>query len=210
MTATRARPKKRTPAGRRPTRPQKRKKQALGSQLRATVAAHLGRQSDDVWGLLLMLAGALAALGIYADLTGPLGRVLRDASGAALGWGRMLFPVGLAGTGAMLVRGGPRPEPGRVVIGFGVLLVSLCGLLHLLFGAPVWGSSVTALRTAGGALGLLVAEPLRGLIAVPGASLVLLTLLGLSLLVLTRTSVRTASACLAGTARSMGSALSQA
>ena len=211
MTATRARPKKkpapaskRAPAKRRPPA-----KPSLWAQLRTTLATHLGRQSDDVWGLLLILAGVLAALGIYADLTGPVGRVLDDGAGAVFGWGRLLLPLTLAGVGAVLVRGAPRTEPGRIVIGFVFLVVSLCGLSHLLFGAPVWGSSLDQLREAGGFLGLAVAEPLRGLIAVWGASLVLTTLLALSVLILTRTSVRTATDVLVDVARSIGSSLAK-
>ena len=176
----------------------------MWAQVRATFATHLGRQSDDVWGLLLILAGVLAALGIYADLTGPFGRVLRDASGALFGWGRLLVPVALAGVGVVLVRGAPRTEPGRIVIGFGFLLLSLCGLAHLVLGAPVWGSSLDEIRDAGGFLGLVVAEPLRGLIAVWGASLVLVTLLALSVLILTRTSVRSAADVIADAVRSLG------
>ena len=209
MTATRARPKKKpAPASKRA--PAKRKPPATPSlltQIRTMFATYLGRQSDDVWGLLLILAGVLAALGIYADLTGPVGRVLDDGAGAAFGWGRLLLPVTLAGVGAVLVRGAPRTEPGRVVIGFVFLVVSLCGLAHLLFGAPVWGSSIDQLRDAGGFLGLAVAEPLRGLIAVWGASLVLTTLLALSVLILTRTSVRTATDLLVDVLRSIGSLL---
>ncbi len=163
-----------------------------------------------MWGLLLILGGVLAALGIYADLTGPFGRVLRDGSGALLGWGRLLVPVVLGGLGLALVRGTPRTEPGRIVIGavFGVL--SLCGLAHLLFGAPVWGSSIDDIGSAGGFLGLIVAEPLRGLIAVWGASLVLTTLLALSGLVLTRTSVRSAFDVLADAGRAIGQLASTA
>jgi S-DNA-T family DNA segregation ATPase FtsK/SpoIIIE len=211
VTATRARPKKRpAPASKRA--PAKRKppaKVSLWRQVRTTMATYLGRQSDDVWGLLLILAGVLAALGIYADLTGPVGRVLNDGAGALFGWGRVLLPVTLAGVGAVLVRGAPRTEPGRVVIGFVFLVVSLCGLAHLLLGAPVWGSSIDELRDAGGLLGLVVAEPLRSLIAVWGASLVLTTLLALSVLILTRTSVRTAADVLADGARAVGALLGQ-
>ena len=209
MTATRARPKKKpAPASKRA--PAKRKpapKPSIWARLRTTLATYLGRQSDDVWGLLLILAGVLAALGIYADLTGPVGRVLDDGAGAIFGWGRLLLPLTLVGVGTVLVRGAPRTEPGRIVIGFVFLVVSLCGLAHLVFGAPVWGSSLDQLRDAGGFLGLVVAEPLRGLIAVWGASLVLATLLALSVLILTRTSVRTAMDVLADLARSFGSLL---
>ncbi len=214
MTATRARPKKRTPAAtkkatkkRAPARKKPPAKPTLWARTRTTLATYLGRQSDDVWGLLLILAGVLAALGIYADLTGPFGRVLRDGAGAVLGWGRILLPVALVGVGGVLVRGAPRPEPGRLVIGFTFLLLALCGLGHLLLGAPVWGSSLDQIRGAGGFLGLAVAEPLRGIIAVWGAGLVLGTLLVLALLILTRTSVRAATDAAADSGRAVGSAL---
>ena len=211
MTATRARPKKKPAAAakRAPARRKPSAKPSLATRLRTTMATYLGRQSDDVWGLLLILAGVLAALGIYADLTGPVGRVLDDGAGAVFGWGRLLLPITLAGVGAVLVRGAPRTEPGRIVIGFVFLVVSLCGLAHLVFGAPVWGSSLDQLRDAGGFLGLAIAEPLRGLIAVWGASLVLTTLLALSVLILTRTSVRTAVDVLVDLARSVGAQLAK-
>jgi DNA segregation ATPase FtsK/SpoIIIE, S-DNA-T family len=216
VTATRARPKKRPPApskkapARRKPTAKKPPKPSLWSQLRTTLATHLGRQSDDVWGLLLILAGVLAGLSIYADATGPIGRLLEDGTGAVFGWGRLLVPLVLVGLGAVLVRGTQRnAEPGRIVIGCIFLVLSLCGLLHLLLGAPVWGSSIDELRGAGGFLGLLIAEPLRSLIAVWGASLVLTTLLALSVLILTRTSVRAAADVLADSARSVGQLLAQ-
>ena len=198
MTATRARSKKR-PAPRRPAKLGQGKHRraqppSIWSRLRTTLATYLGRQSDDVWGLLLLLAGVLAALGIYADLTGPVGRVVRDISGAAVGWGRLLLPLVLVGVGGVLVRaGGVRSEPGRVVIGSAFLVVSACGLLHLAFGAPPWGAALDELRGTGGLLGMAIAEPLRRLLAVWGAGLVLATLLALSGLILTRTSVRAAT-----------------
>jgi S-DNA-T family DNA segregation ATPase FtsK/SpoIIIE len=212
VTATRARPKKRPSApakkrapARRPAA--KKKGPSLWAQVRTTLATHLGRQSDDVWGLLLILAGILAGLGIYADLTGPFGRLLEDGTGAIFGWGRVLVPLTLVGIGAVLVRGAPRTEPGRIVIGCVFLVLSLCGLLHLLLGAPVWGSSFDELRGAGGLLGLAIAEPMRSLIAVWGASLVLTTLLALSVLILTRTSVRAAADVLVDSGRSVGQLL---
>ena len=40
-----------------------------------------------------MVAGILAGLGIYLDLTGPFGRLVRSATGALLGQGKVLVPV---------------------------------------------------------------------------------------------------------------------
>jgi len=92
-----------------------------------------------VWGLVLIVGGVLAGLGIFADLTGPAGRAVRDGSAAALGLGRVLLPVALIGVGAVLVRGRPKPPPGgkrdsapvAMALGFALLAMSMCGLLHM-------------------------------------------------------------------------------
>jgi S-DNA-T family DNA segregation ATPase FtsK/SpoIIIE len=200
---TRRRPA-RPPARRRPGRTHRKAPASRWARARSALATHLGRQSDDVWGLALILAGLLAALGIYADLTGPLGRLLRDGSATVLGWGRLAVPVALAAVGAVLVRGRPRHEPARVAIGSGFAMVAGCGLLQLLLGTPAWAPGPAAVRRAGGYLGVVVTEPLRHLVAGWGTALVLVTLLALSVLVLARTSVRSVSDRAVGWARAAG------
>jgi S-DNA-T family DNA segregation ATPase FtsK/SpoIIIE len=211
VTATRARPRpKKRSSSASAARRKKAARPSLLVRARTGLATYLGRQSDDVWGLLLILLGVLAGLGIYVDLTGPVGHLMRDASGALVGWARLLLPIVLTGLGVVLVRGAPRTEPGRVVIGCGFLLVSVCGLLHLAFGAPPWGADLNQVRGAGGLLGLALAEPLRRLVAVWGASLVLATLLALSGLILTRTSVRTAADVLTDFGRTLATLVGRA
>ena len=197
MTApTKRRPPARATGARKRTTPAKRRGKAarpsLLTRTRTSLATHLGRQSDDVWGLILIATGVVAGLGIYADLTGPVGRVLRDASGTALGWGRLLVPVALCAIGGALVQGRARQEPGRVAIGFVFLGVSGAGLLHLGRGAPPFNAQVDELRDAGGFAGAAIGEPLRSLLAEWGAGLVLVTLAVIAALVLTRTPVRDA------------------
>jgi S-DNA-T family DNA segregation ATPase FtsK/SpoIIIE len=161
---------------------------------------------------VLLTLGLVAALGIYADLTGPAGRALREATADAFGVGRLLVPVALCGVGGVLVRGRPwGEEPARVAIGFVFTCVAAAGLLHLARGAPVWGAPLSELRAAGGVLGMGVAEPLRALLAGWGAALVLASLLVVGLLVITKTSVRdvgevaaTAVRAAAGAARRAG------
>ena len=197
MTATRRRPPTRRPAGRRPPArrgPGKRRPAASAGRglgrVRDAVATHLGRQSDDVWGVVLVVAGLLAALGIYADLTGPVGRVLRSGAGYALGWGRYGVPLALIAIGLTLLRGRPREEPAHISIGSAFIVVATTGLLHLLRGAPPWGAPSARLIHAGGYLGAAVAEPLRAVLADWGAGLVFTALLVLGLLIATRTPVR--------------------
>ncbi len=178
------------------------------ARLRQSLATHLGRQSDDVWGLVLITLGLVSALGIYADLTGPAGRVLREAAADAFGVGRLFVPVALCGVGGVLVRGRPwGEEPARVAIGFGFACVAAGGLLHLLHGSPVWGAPLTELRGAGGVVGAGIAEPLRSLLAGWGAGLVLASLLGLGLLVITKTSVRAAGDVMVAAAGSTAGAV---
>ena len=199
--------KRRPPAkghGRRPA-PKKRttkKPPSAGARLRQFLAAHLGRQSDDVWGVILIVAGVLAASGIYANLTGPAGHAVRDAAGAVFGWGRLLLPVALVGVGAVLVQGKGRHDPARTAIGFVFLLLAMTGLLHVAQGAPTLDEPWDSLRQAGGLLGLAVGGPLKSLLAAWGAGVILVAVGALSILILTRTSVRTAMAMTASAAKS--------
>ncbi|HUR77179.1 MAG TPA: DNA translocase FtsK 4TM domain-containing protein [Acidimicrobiales bacterium] len=170
----------------------KTRKTSAIARVRKSLATHLGRQSDDVWGLLLVAFGIVCALGIYADLTGPVGRFLRDLAGLLFGWGRLALPVAITGVGVALLQGRPRQEPARVVIGTSFLVLAGAGLIHLSNGTPTWTDPADDLRAAGGLIGASIAEPLRSLLAVPGAALILTALGIVGLLVLLRLSARDA------------------
>ena len=161
--------------------------------MRDSLATHLGRQSDDVWGLLLLALGVVAALGIYADLTGPVGHFIRDLAGLLFGWGRLALPLAIAGVGfasaarSATSRAGPRRHrrgvPAHVDDGAHAPVPR-----H----AEVDGSRPTSSATPAASSVPFVGEPLRGLLAVPGAALILGTIGVVGLLVLTRTSARDA------------------
>jgi len=153
------------------------------------VASHLGRQADDVWGVVLALIAVVAGMGIYADLAGPVGRGIREATGALVGLGRFALPLALAGVGVMLLRDRTRQEPGRVVIGLSVSALAAVGLLHLLRGTGVGPGQLDG---AGGLIGGVIGGPLRALLSPWGATLVLVTAVFVGLLIVTKTSVRTA------------------
>ncbi|HYX44266.1 MAG TPA: DNA translocase FtsK 4TM domain-containing protein, partial [Acidimicrobiales bacterium] len=165
---------------------------------------HLGRQGADILAVVLGVLGLLAALGIYADLAGPAGRLARDGTGAALGWARLLVPIALVGVGAATAQEGARRSRHhrtarrdedhrsvpRLATGSAVLVLAVAGALHLLRGSPRLGSSVETLRDAGGYAGAGLAEPLRTVLGGAGASVVLLGLIVLSVLLLTQTPAR--------------------
>ncbi len=72
----------------------------------------LGRQSDDLWGMALLVLAVLCALGIYSDLAGPVGRAVAGGAADGLGWARLLLPPALAAVGWVMVRGHERARTG--------------------------------------------------------------------------------------------------
>ncbi len=184
----------------------------------------LGRQTDDVWGVALVLLAVLGALGIWSDLAGPAGRMAKSASGDLVGRSRYLIPVAFAVLGGVLISGEHRPSwrsghpaepapgephhrPSRVALGLVVGLVALSGLFQNAWGPPGWPRHLALLRGAGGVVGASIAIPLRSGLAVWGAALVLLALLAVAILVMTGTPARDAAGRVAYGLRSIARAL---
>ena len=185
----------------------------------------LGGHGADIAGLALIALGIIAGLGIYGDLVGPAGGFLSDATGALLGLVRWLTPPVLVLLGVVVLRAGPHTggdaatngeqdhphdQAARLIVGCGLLIVSVTGLLHLVAGRPEWGDPVSDFGEAGGYLGFATGAPLRAVLAVWGAALVLLTVGLVGVIVLSRAHVRTAADRTAAGVRPAGSALRQA
>jgi DNA segregation ATPase FtsK/SpoIIIE, S-DNA-T family len=184
----------------------------------------LGRQSEDVWGLAVLVLAVLCALGIYSHLAGPVGRALEHGAADGLGWIRVLVPPVIAYVGWVMIRGRDQARPGRppagrdgetrgaaaparVACGAAALLVAAAGLMDELEGPRHWNGEIATLRAAGGLAGAGAGIPLRAGLGVWGAGFVLLVLLVLALLIVTATPVRDAahrvSAALAAAARAL-------
>jgi S-DNA-T family DNA segregation ATPase FtsK/SpoIIIE len=148
-----------------------------------------GRE-NEFWGIALIGVGILLALAIYLDLAGPLGRGVETLVGWFTGLGRFLVPVVLVGIGAALVHRSRSDHRFRLAIGWGVSALAVLGLLHIVRGPDKIMSGFDELGTAGGWLGALIGEPLRGLIATPGAAVVLFALLLGGVMIITGSSVR--------------------
>jgi S-DNA-T family DNA segregation ATPase FtsK/SpoIIIE len=186
----------------------------------------------DVWGLLAIVAGVVAGLGIYADGGGPAGHGLAQGIGAAVGLAAWLVPPALVALGVLLIRG-PRShtdaEPGdgaaaggaerigtepastpRLVVGAVLVAVAACGLLHLANGQPALRDPIDDLAKAGGALGVAAGGGLGRVLGPWGAGLVLAALGVVGILVLTGTSMRTAAGRTAAGIRPLTGALGRA
>ena len=109
-----------------------------------------------------------------------------------LGHAMVMLPLSLLAVGYVLIRGLPREEPTRVSIGALMVTVASCGLLHLRSGGPAWGSPLRVLRGGGGLVGAIVGEPLQGVVATWGATLVLLVMAVLGALIIVKVTVRDA------------------
>ncbi|MDQ6797133.1 MAG: DNA translocase FtsK 4TM domain-containing protein, partial [Actinomycetota bacterium] len=169
----------------------------------------LGGHAHDVAGLALAAIGLLAAFSIYADLAGPAGRTLATAIGTAVGQARYLVPPALVALGLVLLLRRPRENPGRLLVGAGLVTVSLAGLVHLVEGTPSMDASLLTLRSAGGLVGGAVASPLSALLAGGGAAVVLLAVGGLGVVVLAHSDVRHVGAVAGRGAREFGTALAR-
>lgn len=163
-------------------------------------------QSDDLWGLAFLLVGVLTGLGIYAQVIGPAGHVLRTGTADVLGLVHFGLPPAFAILGGYLVLRHQRSEPARVAIGLGLALLATSGLLAVMAGKDTLNQPVRAMGRAGGTIGAAEGVPLRAALAAWGAALVLGAVLFVSFLIITATPVRS----IAGHLRSLIVAMAKA
>jgi DNA segregation ATPase FtsK/SpoIIIE, S-DNA-T family len=151
----------------------------------------------DVVGLVAIVVGVVVGLAIYADVAGPVGRGVALGAGAVAGLLSWLVPPALIAFGVVVLRGRrPEAEPVAVVrpvLGSALVLVGVCGLLDLVRGRPQFGDPVHDFVRAGGAVGTVSAGTLAGLVGPWAAGLVMVAVAVIGVLLLTRTSVRTAA-----------------
>ncbi|MBK5333886.1 MAG: DNA translocase FtsK [Ilumatobacteraceae bacterium] len=149
-----------------------------------------GREHEFA-GIGFIAAGVLLGMAIYLNLAGPLGRGVETVVGWLTGLGRFVVPIALVAIGVALVGKGQSIRRFRLAIGWGLLGLSLLGLLHVVRGPDKIMASFDTLGRAGGWIGALVGEPLRSLIASGGAIVVLVATSIGGALVLTGASLRT-------------------
>ena len=170
--------------------------------LRGRLRAHLGRQADDVWGVALIVAALLVVLG-FLGLAGPLGRAVRDGSEFLFGLWRYLVPVGMAAIGVVLIVGKPRQGAARTISGSLTAFLGSLAMFHLLTGAVALSSDMELVKARGGAVGALLAFPLKRLLGTWGTFVVLAAVMSMGILLITRTTVRELAAGAAALARQL-------
>jgi S-DNA-T family DNA segregation ATPase FtsK/SpoIIIE len=176
--ATSARTKKKTP----------RRASALAA-LRERFRHGFGRHAQDVWGVVLVVGGVLLGLAAFG-LAGPFGSFINSGLRLLFGVWALVLPSVLVVFGGTLVLSSPHEEQGRRAAGFGVTFVGSLALFHLMTGAVSLAGSLDLVKERGGALGSLIAFPLRRVIGFWGALVVLVAIVALGVLMLTRTTLR--------------------
>ncbi|MCH7668615.1 MAG: DNA translocase FtsK [Acidobacteria bacterium] len=149
----------------------------------------LGRQTDDVWGVVLLVGAILLGLSFF-DKAGPLGNWSRDGLELLFGLWAVFVPLILGYIGFAMVGSIPRKDYARVTIGLLVVFVSSMALFHLLTGAVALEGSLEEVVERGGVLGSLIAFPLDRLIGFTGAAVVLLVSVAMGALVVSRATIR--------------------
>jgi S-DNA-T family DNA segregation ATPase FtsK/SpoIIIE len=157
--------------------------------VRDSIRNTLGRQTDDVWGLLLVVLAILVVLAFFG-LAGPMGEGFEKGSRFLFGVWRYVLPIALAGIGVALIVGKPRDGARRLVLGGVTTFIGTLALFHLLTGAIAFRSSIDLVEERGGAVGALISFPMRRILGHWGAFVVLASAIGMGVLVMTHTSVR--------------------
>ncbi len=153
------------------------------------IRERLGRQTDDLWGLVLLVVALILLLGFF-DLAGPVGRASTATLGFLFGLWSVLVPPAIGLIGIWLVGSMPRRDYARLSVGLAILFVGSLAMFHLVTGTVSLAESMETVQDRGGVVGSLIAFPLRRLIGFWGAFLVLFAVTGLGALIVAKATIR--------------------
>ncbi len=117
--------------------------------MRGRLRERMGRQTDDVWGLGLIVVSFLIVLSFFS-LAGPVGGATGKVLHFLFGTWAALVPLVLAIIGAALLGPMPRPDYVKLAIGLGVAFVGSLALFHLMTGTLSLAQSIDSVTTRGG------------------------------------------------------------
>jgi S-DNA-T family DNA segregation ATPase FtsK/SpoIIIE len=157
--------------------------------LRDRARSSLGRQTDDVWGMVLIVIAVLFTLA-FVGMAGPGGDAGESGTRLLFGIWRFALPLAFAGIGLGLIIGKPRDGAKRIVIGGITTFIGTLALFHLLTGAVAIRPDFELVQERGGAVGALIAFPLRRLLGHWGAFVILASSIGIGVLIMTQTTVK--------------------
>ena len=140
-----------------------------------------GPQTIRILGLLLLALALISILALLSQKRGYITGVWVDLLRRALGWGAYVAPVAVGLLGTWIIALGadrPLPFPRARALGALVLFVSALSLSHHLLKEP---AQATALGRGGGYVGRGVSRVLSEALGKPGATVILVALVGVGL-----------------------------
>ncbi len=173
-------------------RPSKQPRRGVIAALKAMkerIRERLGRQTDDVWGIGLLVLAILLVLSLFG-LAGPLGGYGTTGLRFLFGTWVWFVPLLLGVVGVAMVGTMPRADYGRLTLGLITIFIGSLALFHLMTGTLSLSQSMDRVIERGGAGGSLLAFPLRRLIGFWGAFLVLFAVVSVGVLVVTKATIR--------------------
>ncbi len=157
--------------------------------VRTYLRDRLGRQADDVWGILLIVAAIIVALSFFAQ-AGPAGVYVERGLTFLFGVWAWAIPFLLLGVGLSLSLGRRHDGTSRLVLGSLAVFIGSLALFHLLTGSVALAENLDLVRERGGAVGALIAFPLRRALGLWGAFVILSAVVAGGVLVVSRTTVK--------------------
>jgi S-DNA-T family DNA segregation ATPase FtsK/SpoIIIE len=139
---------------------------------------------------MVMVVAAIIILLSFLGQAGPVGRFLDTGLTFLFGVWSYALPAMLMVVGMVLALGRRSEGASRLVLGAGAVFVGSLAVFHLLTGAVSLADNVELVRERGGAIGSLLAFPLRRALGTSGAFVILAAVVSAGVLVVTRTSVR--------------------
>ena len=152
------------------------------------VGEHLGDHRADVWGVVLIVIGALLFLSFF-DLSGPIGSSASSGIRFLVGMGAFVVPLLLMFAGLVMIGVVSRHDSARTISGMAFLFLGSVSLFHLMTGNTPLAGGDLAIEEGGGALGSLIGYPLERLVGFWGAFIVLIALIGVGALLVTKASL---------------------
>ncbi|MFN2525333.1 MAG: DNA translocase FtsK [Actinomycetota bacterium] len=152
-------------------------------------AYHVRTAPTEIWGLLVLALAGVAGVGTYVGGAGPIGAGFAYVGTLLVGRVAIFLPLVVAAGGVLMLLARWRDDALRVVIGATLFTFALAGMVHLARGNRSVSAPLERLQTIGGIVGALIAQPLSGAVGVWGMWLLLLVLMGVGLMVVTRTPV---------------------
>ncbi|WP_216452327.1 FtsK/SpoIIIE family DNA translocase [Arcanobacterium phocae] len=157
---------------------------------------HASSVSDRILGgnggrlFILISLAIIVALQEWFGLSGAVGPIIHHATAGIVGVLSILVPIVLLGIVVKLFRRSHAETTQRVVVGLGLIVVSVSGLVHIFMGQPTPQSGFSHVEAAGGLVGFLVGSGLAKLLSVWGAVPVLVFIILYAILYSTGTAIK--------------------